>query len=535
MKRILQTFLEQSLKNGTLLILGDNDEIIKILDDIKEEYLYKNEFHGLYHSQKVCFFAYLIGKHENLSDKDMRILLDAAKYHDIGRGDDHENDYHGFTGANLVDKFIEYDDPNDMYYLKAVIEAHSLPDSRKLSTFDNWVFQKLDDDEMLKRKTEDLEKERYLRICNILKDADVLDRYRFRNIPDTIDEKYFRVDYSKNLINLSRSINQYYIKFEIENKYNEVKSKYGETSYDKQICYHSVGFDLFKVISVLKHGVLSYYRAYKDKVKISRNFNGNNADFWISVVDADPNLKRRDAYQVYVKNAISFMCYVDHMIPGIQRARDNGSYLPRIPEDYPDEKFVFDKIPVEHIQFISIPREYMNASIMELQYLFCNSKYETVKNSVYNYLNEIESFCDIKINRKDFDEVLDAFREVQLEYNNTENHSDEDKKKYHQKLIHMKDQLNVYLQQMMQTAFSELMRRPASETITLADVMRYILHRNNIEYSIIDNNETIKDDFLEASQLNFHKDQDSFLLRLSTFDLNKDIYEDDDSESQRGM
>ena len=131
MKRILQTFLKEQYDHGRLMFLGDIDEIIYYLDDIKAEQLYKSDFHGLYHSQKVCFFAYLIGKHENLSETEMKILLDAAIYHDMGRENDNEDNLHGSASARLIDQVVKYDNPTDMYYLKAIVDAHSKPDKFK--------------------------------------------------------------------------------------------------------------------------------------------------------------------------------------------------------------------------------------------------------------------------------------------------------------------------------------------------------------------------------------------------------------------
>ena len=133
MKRILQNYIQELCDRGKYL--GDPEEIISLLDGIKTEYLYKSDFHGLYHSQKVCFFAYLIGKHEGLSDEDMQILMDAARYHDIGRDSDYETDLHGFNSALNIHKVVKYDNPTNMYYLKAIVEAHAHEDSSDQKVF----------------------------------------------------------------------------------------------------------------------------------------------------------------------------------------------------------------------------------------------------------------------------------------------------------------------------------------------------------------------------------------------------------------
>src|SRR5574344_2771586 len=66
------------------------ENLKQINNNIKKEQLYHFEYHGLHHSQKVMIFAYLIGKHENINNEDMKILIDAAIYHDIGRVNEFE-------------------------------------------------------------------------------------------------------------------------------------------------------------------------------------------------------------------------------------------------------------------------------------------------------------------------------------------------------------------------------------------------------------------------------------------------------------
>ena len=53
-----------------------------------------------------------------------------------------------------------------------------------------------------------------------------------------------------------------------------------------------------------------------------------------------------------------------------------------------------------------------------------------------------------------------------------------------------------------------------------------MLMNSDIDYSVIDENENEKDDFLDSMNLPFYKDPDSFFIRLSTFDLNKTDSED---------
>lgn len=523
MKRILQEYLQKNHGIGDY-ILNDTGKIISILDDLKPDVLYKSDFHGLYHSQKVCLYAYIIGTSMGLDKSEMKIILDAAKYHDIGRENDSENTTHGYVAALRIDKVVNYSNPDDIYYLKAIIDAHSVPDKEMDLIYSNWNEKKHDDDVALKKeKSKDLDYEKFKKLCSILKDADALDRFRFKNCPAELDENYLRTDAAKNhkLIEVAKIINDYYRKVEAEEQYKAAEGKFNKFTFDKSICYHSVGFDFFKALSILEHGILSYYRAEKNNIELSRNFNGNNSDFWISVVDANQLFSQPKAFDKYVKNGISFLCYVDQLVPGVTRAKDNGSLEPRNSE-YCDEKFVFDSIPLEHIQFMLIPKKYMDTSITDLEYLYCNSNYETIKNNVNRYLGEIEQYCDIKLNRNNINRVLSELFQVQINYNIAYYHSEFDERMYFLKIDHMKAALNLYIQESMQIGFCELMEKTIDEKITLKEVVEFILKRNGIEYTEIQSDGN-NDSYLSSNEIPSFDDKGAFMLRLSTFDLNKTI------------
>ena len=155
-------------------------------------------------------------------------------------------------------------------------------------------------------------------------------------------------------------------------------------------------------------------------------------------------------------------------------------------------------------------------------------------NNVNRYLDEIEDYCNVKLYRNRINQILEDFKHIQIEYNSSDYHDKEQYDKYIAKIDHMKGALNIYIQQCMQTGFCELMNKTYEDKITLAEVMRYILHRNGIEYTLVSDNVEVEDEFLSSSNLDSFNDQDSFLLRLSTFDLNRSIY-NDDSETSRGI
>jgi len=525
MERILQAFIQNEYENGR--ILNDPSDLISIIDDIKKDYLYPNDFHGLYHSQKVCFFAYLIGLREQLNKDEMKILLDAAKYHDIGRTSDKDSrTIRGYLSTNKIDKLvndgiIKYDNPLDIYYLKAIIEASTREDKDDLTVYQNWLLESLSNPE-LDNYDEEMDYNKFKKLSNILKDADTLDVFRYKSASGIFNTSILRLEYSKLYIDLSKRINDFYSLVNVEEQYNLYKEKYKKNTYDKVMCYHSVGFDFFKALSILNNGVLSSYNAMENNINLIRNYNGNNSEFWISVVNADSNAKNKEAYNRYVKNGISFLCYVDEMVEGIDRTIDNGSCLPRKPDDFHDERFVFDKIPLHNIQFLSIPRSVLDTSIMDLNYLYCYSHYLIVSANVNNYIHQIESYCHVSFNRKNIDIKLEEFKNEQLRFNGmSQSQVYQYQHEYIEKLRIIKQELNEEIQKCMQIGFSELLNKDASKLITVREVLKFMLMNADIDYSIIDENENEYDDFLDSMNLPFYKDSDSFLLRLSSFDLNK--------------
>ena len=106
--------------------LNEKDiEFLKAVNkDIRKNELYKFLYHGLHHSEKVMLFSYLIAKKMNLNEVDMKILLDAAVYHDVGRQDESEETLHGLISANQMDRIFKDDfykkNSNNMSLLKSI-------------------------------------------------------------------------------------------------------------------------------------------------------------------------------------------------------------------------------------------------------------------------------------------------------------------------------------------------------------------------------------------------------------------------------
>lgn len=176
---------------------GKIELFIEEIDELREELLFCSNGHGITHCERVSLFAFAIGILENLSDEALKILLESAKYHDIGRIDDNEDESHGRRSA---EKFDEYKIGNNFSIeekkiLKAICIGHSINDEEFESVMDELEIE---------------DKEACQKIFRVLKDADALDRARLKysdldlqyleKDDSIIEMKYLRTNYSKMMI-----------------------------------------------------------------------------------------------------------------------------------------------------------------------------------------------------------------------------------------------------------------------------------------------------------------------------------------------
>ncbi len=177
--------------------------ILSEIRKIKTRYIFKSYVHGLNHNIKVLLFALYIAYKNNLDDIDLKILIDACIYHDIGRINDIYDEKHGLRSAEVISKIVDskiYKDKESLNMLKAIVEYHSIPDKFNKRIFNKYKLQNY---------------ERFILLANILKDADGLDRVRTSINNKTFSDlnpKYLRLDESKKLVKVSHIINMIFYK-----------------------------------------------------------------------------------------------------------------------------------------------------------------------------------------------------------------------------------------------------------------------------------------------------------------------------------
>ena len=191
----MSTIMREIISAGNIiekhidLTVEDEKYLLDTVSSINTKVLYNSKIHGLYHSEKVFLFCYLIAKDEKLNEVERQIITDAALYHDIGRINDYEDSIHGYCSANRIEDVVNnsiYEDKENLKILKAIVDGHSVSDKRRDRFIEDY---------------EIIEVDRYYKLYDILKDADALDRKRFFDYSNShLDERYLRTNISKDLV-----------------------------------------------------------------------------------------------------------------------------------------------------------------------------------------------------------------------------------------------------------------------------------------------------------------------------------------------
>lgn len=397
--------------------------------------------HGIYHVEKVFLYCYLMVRLYNL-DKDKPnlpeefeiILYYAALYHDIGRVDNGENSEHGLNAAKIFYKIFSNhpffkEDKRRMFLAECLMAIHS----------ENYDYSEKDADKLIQsvlyehfennwEETEFMKEyagEYFKILCDILKDADALDRKRFGDWERAaLDEDYLRTDYSKALVQFASEINNLY--------YSMMKNSFVEPNlkeFKQGDCFHSIGFDFFKIKSILSNGILSQDELKKKNIKVPRNFPGGNFDRWVSVVDASfyPEYTKQEedkkstqktgdekdyAAGMFTHHGITFYCkdvYLRKAEENKDKALEQG--YPWNKSGYVDEKYAYSKILPDNIIGVFIPIECINDDVKKLWYIYESTNMDIIRSRVDYYLayTDVE-YSDSRL--KDLNVLLDKYEDL---------------------------------------------------------------------------------------------------------------------------
>jgi len=181
----LRKFIKVIKESGKLELIEN------ILNNVKEEYFIQDEIHGITHNERVVILACYIGIKEGLSDEELRLVLEAAKYHDIGRG--YEGN-HGMMSATIIERnrnhIFPYLRDEEIRILQALCHGHSVDDKKYLEIAGLYGIQDV---------------QKFKKLLDTVKDADALDRVRLPRFGN-LDEKYLRTETSKTIVDIAQEL-----------------------------------------------------------------------------------------------------------------------------------------------------------------------------------------------------------------------------------------------------------------------------------------------------------------------------------------
>ena len=390
--------------------------------------------HGVYHVEKVLFYCYLMVKlyndqHndiEKITDEFASMLYYAALYHDIGRMDNSENCEHGLYSAIAFHEYFKdnaffKENVERLYFVQSLMNAHSCPDSAPMKRIIEDILYEYFYDGNWKVSQEFLDYfgDMYNVLVAILKDADALDRKRFGEwTRASLNPDFLRTDMSKSLESVAADINILY---------NElVKRNYVDIDISKLArinCFHSIGFDFFKIKSILKNGILSQDEMKRNRIKVPRNFNGGNFDRWISVVDesfypnfVNENLNGNNKYAIteFTNHGITFYCQDVAVIENPENsdysyALETG--MPYKKSDYVDEKYAYNKIPPQNIVALFIPYMYGSQSVLKQNYIHRTMDVDLLQMRI-NYYKSYTSTQNEDYYHLEMKEILSKYEKI---------------------------------------------------------------------------------------------------------------------------
>lgn len=258
-----------------------------------------------------------------------------------------------------------------------------------------------------------------------------------------------------------------------------------EYQFTENTLFHSIGFNLSKLESILTYGILSEERKNKlnsqfkllglPPIPYAKNYQGTNEDKYISMV-AYPLINPQDltsAYNKYTTKGIGFIIekpnyHIDKTKYDIHRN---------------DEVWVEDIIPLNKIKGIIVPEQYRSKTLDKLTYLPLNAtKYESIKANyelLKNYLKEY----NYNIDEKKANEYLKNLYLLSLVIQ-TDNISQETKE-YQENYNTWK----YYLQEFndfLSFNLAKCMNIYYQKEITLIEMVEIILKKHNLNLPIYD-------------------------------------------------
>ena len=193
------------------IMLQIDRNVINEIKNMKDRKLYEGKkIHSDRHIQNVMLFASILGKKNNLTEEEQTLLVEAAKFHDSGRTSDNDRN-HAEPGAKIAGYHLKNQySSEDLKIIQIAIEYHEA-NEEQAGQIDNKILNNLFEKYQLGKDYH----AKAIKISELLKDADALDRTRFA-VRGKLDEKYLHSQCAKDLKDFATSINEKYAEKDLE-------------------------------------------------------------------------------------------------------------------------------------------------------------------------------------------------------------------------------------------------------------------------------------------------------------------------------
>ena len=155
---------------------------------------------------------------------------------------------------------------------------------------------------------------------------------------------------------------------------------------------------IFKLASVLEHGILSKQEMQKLDIEGVSNFEGGNLDDYVSVVDGRLINKGGTAFPTFVMNGISFVCEVDKLYSSDEKNTQSYCIEHGIPYNkslHDDEKYVYSRIDSDQINHIFLSNKVCNKDVREGLYIYNSLSFSILKDRINHYINNISDVINL--------------------------------------------------------------------------------------------------------------------------------------------
>ena len=194
----------------------DKTELLDAMQRIsRTDYYEGNKQHSIEHIQKVMLFSQVLAEGENLSEEDKKLLLVAAAFHDSGRkGLGEGNIPHAEPSAKKAGQLLRKENEfgklseEDITIIQTAIHYHEHKEKIN-GKLDYEEIERLSKKYAEENGIENLDIQRTAKMCELLKDADALDRYRFAD-RGTLNPQYLHSATAKkeSTIEYAREVNE---------------------------------------------------------------------------------------------------------------------------------------------------------------------------------------------------------------------------------------------------------------------------------------------------------------------------------------